>query len=172
MRTYRSYSLRTEDNLLGELYKECDTLDRRIEKREEKVLLVEGCYGCGGEIGVGSQRLSITLTGPCSVGQVHQTYIICSDCNSKIWDIVNNRGGIMADTSVEVGHEINIRVEMVDGGCQFFVPERFLNQGTIQATFHKTGRGGVVITLDGDSMMPGQSGIDGLPVYLSVEGGE
>ena len=74
---------------LDELGKTLDKLEREYSKQLEEEIISRGCHRCGGEIGEGSNRRSIALTGPCSVGSMMQTFYLCFKCNSELYDFLS-----------------------------------------------------------------------------------
>lgn len=70
-------------------------INKKLEELEEAATLERGCYRCGGNIDSGTYsggiyRRTVTLAGqPCSEGSMSQTYIVCIDCQGKVFAMLD-----------------------------------------------------------------------------------
>lgn len=79
---------------LQDLEDTLSVLQKRVTERKEAEIMAKGCHRCSGEIDSGNARREIALIGPCSVGSMSRTFILCYNCSLKISQWLDNREDI------------------------------------------------------------------------------
>lgn len=75
---------------LGRLRERAWEISKELEQAEEAETMRKGCRVCGGEIGTGIYRRTVTVAGqPFSEGSMSETFIVCSGCQEKVLAIFN-----------------------------------------------------------------------------------
>ena len=77
------------DRTTEELREALQELQKELAEQEEKELIERGCYRCRGEIDTDSYRRIVKLIQPCSEGSMMQTFVLCTECQGKIYDFLN-----------------------------------------------------------------------------------
>lgn len=72
----------------GELYNQINDLQKEAKILEEAEIMERGCRRCREPVEVGSLRRTIAMVQPCSVGSMHETYVVCFKCFGKIFDML------------------------------------------------------------------------------------
>lgn len=64
-------------------------LQKELETKEEEAAIARGCHRCGGAIDTGSYLRTVQLIKPCSEGSMLEAYILCIECQGKIYNFLN-----------------------------------------------------------------------------------
>ena len=74
---------------IEELQQAIAELEGQLLDQQGEALLAKGCYHCGGTVELGTRQVQVHLVAPCSVGSMHQEFVICIECQQTIRKFLN-----------------------------------------------------------------------------------